>query len=682
MPKKLPGVPLSYTHVAVEDDEGGASTQMHTWLIDSPKAVPRFLPTALAASGGFGQGKASEEDEEDGAEPEPEPESHEEGDGADAAIAALENPEKLAPILERSVAVICLDMAQPWRMAESLETWVKAVSDETEAVIKRIEVVDPDAAKRVRETLRERVRQAAYSEPKADDAGKPDGAAAITRVAGDSMEELKSSYAGPPLIVVPCKSDEIHNWLAKKASFADAHFDYIKAALRKACLGCGAGLVYTSAKNSLNIDVLRSYVLHRMVPAKPPPALTEEHQLDQTLTFVPAGWDTLKKHESLLEALFTSANESVLTANNTMFAKIEQAISKESKRWARWGEARTAVTFQRAKSAVTFWYLQEIDAGAAKESFATGTKGTFYDTEAQEVTRVLALGLGMTAEEVAEADGEDEAAVGSDFEAFNEKLRAAAPNEFAWVIMDPSRENTQTNLKKHANCANVQMLNRSVRAWTGKAKPAAESLAITDDQAFLEQVSQEKPEKEKESTRSRTAGAARTGSRASPAKSTGAGGDNLSTNAADFFGSLQKSGKVRSLSYTHLRHGTCGTSPSLTRTAAGPAPCGHSLACLCPSQARKPGTRRETIGVGKTLSQPDLACLPVCLSPASLARSFLTLGGLRRSLRPPALRVVARQPRQLASRPRRAPPMPRTFLQRCKQRRRKGNSRANIMSKW
>ena len=125
MPKKLPGVPLSYTHVAVEDDEGGASTQMHTWLIDSPKAVPRFLPTALAASGGFGQGKASEEDEEDGAEPEPEPESHEEGDGADAAIAALENPEKLAPILERSVAVICLDMAQPWRMAESLETLQK-----------------------------------------------------------------------------------------------------------------------------------------------------------------------------------------------------------------------------------------------------------------------------------------------------------------------------------------------------------------------------------------------------------------------------------------------------------------------------------------------------------------------------------------------------------------------------
>ena len=152
-------------------------------------------------------------------------------------------------------------------------------------------------------------------------------------------------------------------------------------------------------------------------------------------------------------------------------------------------------------------------------------------------------------------------------------------------------------------------------AWTGKAKPAKESLAITDDQAFLEQVSQEKPEKEKESTRSRTAGAARTGSRASPAKSTGAGGDNLSTNAADFFGSLQKSGKVRSLSCTHLRHGTCGTSPSLTRTAAGPAPCGHSLACLCPSQARKPGTRRETIGVGKTLSQPDLGCLPVPSQP-------------------------------------------------------------------
>ena len=57
-------------------------------------------------------------------------------------------------------------------------------------------------------------------------------------------------------------------------------------------------------------------------------------------------------------------------------------------------------------------------------------------------------------QEVAEADGEDEAAVGSDFETFNEKLRAAAPNEFAWVIMDPSRENTPTNLKN--KCANVE----------------------------------------------------------------------------------------------------------------------------------------------------------------------------------------------------------------------------------
>ena len=84
-------------------------------------------------------------------------------------------------------------------------------------------------------------------------------------------------------------------------------------------------------------------------------------------------------------------------------------------------------------------------------------------------------------------------------------------------------------------------------AWTGKAKPAKESLAITDDQAFLEQVSQEKPEKEKESAaRSRAGGASRTGSRASPAKGGAAGGDNLSQNAGDFFSSLQKSGKVRS----------------------------------------------------------------------------------------------------------------------------------------
>ena len=616
MPKKLPGVPLSYTHVAVEDDEGGASTQMHTWLIDSPKAVPRFLPTALAATGGFGQGKASEEDDEDGAEPEPEPESQEEGDGADAAIAALENPEKLAPILERSVAVICLDMAQPWRMAESLETWVKAVSDETEAVIKRIEVVDPDAAKRVRETLRERVRQAAYSEPKADDAGKPDGAAAITRVAGDSMEELKSSYAGPPLIVVPCKSDEIHNWLAKKASFADAHFDYIKAALRKACLGCGAGLVYTSAKNSLNIDVLRSYVLHRMVPAKPPPALTEEHQLDQTLTFVPAGWDTLKKHESLLEALFTSANESVLTANNTMFAKIEQAISRETTRWSRFpggSGPKTAETFQRAKSAVTFWYLQEIDAGAAKESssLTMASKG-FFDTDAEEVTRVLALGLGMSEEEVAEADGESEVTVGADFGTFYDKLRAAAPNEFAWVIMDPSRtKHTIPNVQMR-KCANVE----PGACVVGQARPSRRRSRwpLRTTRPSWSRSRRRSPRRRRNLRRA-AAPAVRAAQAAAPPL----------PRAAPREGTSRPTPRISSAPYRRLERCAAalqaGTSSSLTRTAAGPAPCGHSLACLRPSQARKPGTRRETTGVGNTHTiRPQT--LPGCLSSAPLARSF------------------------------------------------------------
>ena len=307
--------------------------RMNTWLIDKPEAVPRFLTTALASSGGFGKGAEAVEGEEDedGAEPEPEAQV-DETDGRDAAAAALgEDAAQLAPMLERSVAIICLDMSQPWKVADSLNAWVKVVSDETKAVIAKIEAVDKKAANRVRATLKERVQKATYKAPAAEgEEESKESATAVQRVAGDSMEELLSTYEGVPLIVVPCKSDEIEQWPAK-LSFEDAHIDYVKAHLRKICLRCGAGLVYTSAKNDSNIDTLRSYLLHRLGTGKAAPGHTDE--LDQTVTFVPAGWDTMKKLESLLEVTFGSSHPAqpmALTGKTTMYPKLEQHVTTQA----------------------------------------------------------------------------------------------------------------------------------------------------------------------------------------------------------------------------------------------------------------------------------------------------------------------------------------------------------------
>ena len=447
-PKKLPGVPLSYTYVAIEDEDGPAEGyRMNTWVLDKTDALPRFFTTALAASGGFGQGQPKEEGVEedesgaDGATPEPEA-VEEVVQGREHATAAIANPALLAPMLERSVAIVCVDLSKPWSVAESLQRWVQSVSDETKAVIAQIDAVDKKAASRVRATLKERVHKAAYTQPGAEG---EEASTAVQRLAGDAMQELGSTYEGVPLIVVPCKSDEINDWPAK-LNFEDAHIDYVKAHLRKICLACGAGLVYTSAKQDTNIDKLRTYLLSRMVPGKSPPALNdEESALDQTATFVPAGTDTVKKIDSLLEVIFGTHHPRqpmALTGRTTMYPKLEQYIVSEIKRLAREDpelqqsyENDGVVTTAAAVSGIKNWIAHCIDGSVTKESVP--------DSLTAEVRRVLGVGLAtedkgryvpMAPAEAAEHDK------AINVEEFFLKLRGAAKeiDAFSWVVMDPN----------------------------------------------------------------------------------------------------------------------------------------------------------------------------------------------------------------------------------------------------
>jgi hypothetical protein len=529
--------------------------RLNTWLIDKPEAVPRFLTTALASSGGFGKGQEApegeeeeEEEAEEGAEPEPEAQIAEETGpiGRDAATAALENPALLAPMLERSVAIICLDLSKPWKVAQSLKTWMKVVSDETQAVIAKIDAVDKKAATRVRATLKERVQKAFYKQPPAEGEEAPAESAstAVQRVAGDSMAELGSTYEGVPLIVVPCKSDEIDDWPAK-LNFEDAHIDYVKAHLRKLCLECGAGLVYTSAKKNSNIDTLRSYVLSRAVPGKAPPPLNDESTaLDQTVTFVPAGTDTVKKIDSLLEATFGASHPAqpmALTGKTTMYPKLEQHAIAEIKRLARENpdlqqsyENDSTVTTEAMVSAVKNWVSHAIDGAIGS---APSWKEPPPEHLSAEVNRVLGLGLAtegekgayipMAPEEAAKQDGSKAINV----EDFFLKLRAAAvtASSFEWVVMDPN----------------------------SVAKQLDEPMDIVDDQAFLEKVNVMAPEKDVtgsgRSVRAMPTSAA-SPSRASGGKSKaaaagggGGGGDDLKSNAADFFANLgaQGGGKAK-----------------------------------------------------------------------------------------------------------------------------------------
>ncbi len=586
-PKKLPGVPLSYTYVAIEDEDGPAGARsssssssrqvpsssssgppfrfppplpalsesvlapcclsaclhvrscaaegyrMNTWVLDKPEAMPRFLTTALASSGGFNQGQQGEEQDkeelgEGEAEPEPEVQVVEETDGRDAATSALDDPALLAPMLERSVAIVCVDLSKPWN------TWVKAVSDETKAVLAKIDAVDRKAATRVRATLKERVQKVSYTQPPAEGEEAPaDSASAVQRLAGDSMEELGSTYEGVPLIVVPCKSDEINDWPAK-LNFQDAHIDYVKAHLRKICLGCGAGLVYTSAKQDTNIDKLRTYLLSRVVPGKAPPALNDEDTaLDQTATYVPAGTDTVKKIDSLLEVIFGAHHPGkamALTGDTSMYPKLEQHIISEIKRLAREdgdlqqsydsdGEVTTAAMLSGIKN----WMAHCIDGAITKEKDVPEALTT-------EVNRVLGVGLAtedkgsyvpMPVEEAAQQDGSKKINV----ENFLKNLRGSAKEitAFEWVVMDPNT----------------------------RAKAVDTRVEVVDDQDFLAAVAKMEPDKEVARTSVRSMPTSMSSPARTPGKKAG-GGDDLKTDAADFFNAIAakpaagKGRKVRS----------------------------------------------------------------------------------------------------------------------------------------
>merc|ERR1719326_1070114 len=100
--------------------------------------------------------------------------------------------------------------------------------------------------------------------------------------------------------------------------YEDGHADYIKAHLRKMCLEVGAALVYTAAgtKTGINVETLRNYLLHRVTGR--PCTVGLGDALDQSSTFVPAGFDTKKKVDALLDGVFGGIN-SALTGKTTMF---------------------------------------------------------------------------------------------------------------------------------------------------------------------------------------------------------------------------------------------------------------------------------------------------------------------------------------------------------------------------
>jgi dynein light intermediate chain 1 len=173
----------------------------------------------------------------------------------------------------KSLALIALDLSQPWVLAETLHKWIKVLENHIEA---------------------------------------------------RSLKEDKAEGLGIPLLVVVNKSDT-RAALEKDYGYKDDHFTFIQQHLRKICLEYKAGLLYVSAKRDKNCDILRGYVKHLLY------GLNFEGSaqvIEKDTLFVPAGWDSLEKIKIDFD------NQSVAKDQDYPFQeaiKVPSSVSRQTK---------------------------------------------------------------------------------------------------------------------------------------------------------------------------------------------------------------------------------------------------------------------------------------------------------------------------------------------------------------
>lgn len=215
--------------------------------------------------------------------------------------------------LKDSIVVILLDWEQPWTFLEQLRNWLSILRElidsaadgalsnqqQRDAKWSRTRVALDEMKERLEAYLR------AYVEPSpkpTESSDLPNGStstqqpeaslAPITTVsvqldgadANPLSEGTLTDNMGIPIVVVCTKADAISR-LERDKNFKEEQFDYIQQVLRTVCMKYGAALFYTSSMRSQSIDILRSYLLHRLFT----PSTVSLQQQQQAQTAVAEG---------------------------------------------------------------------------------------------------------------------------------------------------------------------------------------------------------------------------------------------------------------------------------------------------------------------------------------------------------------------------------------------------------
>ncbi|KAL4613589.1 cytoplasmic dynein 1 light intermediate chain 2-like [Arapaima gigas] len=194
-----------------------------------------------------------------------------------------------ASSLRDSLAVLVADMSRPWSIMESLCKWADVLRDHVDKLCILPEEMR-DMERKILKDFQE------YTEPEEAIQGSPQ-----RRGGGPGSEDegallplgdnVLTRNLGIPVLVVCTKCDAI-GVLEKEHDYREEHFDFIQSHIRRFCLQYGAGLIYTSAKEEKNLDLLYKYIVHKLYDFQ---LTTPATVVEKDCVFIPAGWDNDKK---------------------------------------------------------------------------------------------------------------------------------------------------------------------------------------------------------------------------------------------------------------------------------------------------------------------------------------------------------------------------------------------------
>jgi len=190
------------------------------------------------------------------------------------------------PMVPESLAIIAVDMSQPWNIPDSLQKWMGVLKQHVKDLGIPAEQLNLLKQKLVT-TFQTYTDPTENAVPSRIQSSLSDSANVDRQL--DEMTLCEN--LGIPIVVVCTKCDCMES-IEMEFDYKEDHFDFIQYYLRQFCLRFGAALVYTSIKENKNIDLLKKYILHTLYGF---PMVNTASVVDRDAVFIPAGWDSESK---------------------------------------------------------------------------------------------------------------------------------------------------------------------------------------------------------------------------------------------------------------------------------------------------------------------------------------------------------------------------------------------------